>query len=320
MRILAVDDDPIILDLLKGSLNKDNSGDLICCETAEDALEVLETQTTPIDCFLLDIMLPGIDGIELCAQIRAMKSYRTTPIIMITASREADLMGRAFHAGATDFVSKPLDGIELGARINSASMLNDSLNRERHAQHTLAELTEKTKIRFDQAVTLDTGGVTDLLALENELLRMPAGVYAMNLVAIDVMGLRGVLRAAGSPAFRQNLEQVAEAAKEALDGRVWKMGYAGSGRFLAVVMGRARLNHADLQEHMNEALTNGWNIEANGTPMPPEIQVAPMTDKRLWTGLSASNMLREHLQNKDMMQELAADRENELFEQLEDAA
>ena len=62
MRILAVDDDPIILDLLKGSLNKDNSGDLICCETAEDALEVLETQTTPIDCFLLDIMLPGIDG------------------------------------------------------------------------------------------------------------------------------------------------------------------------------------------------------------------------------------------------------------------
>jgi CheY-like chemotaxis protein len=113
MRILAVDDDPIILDLLKGSLTAHDQYELMCSASAEQALQTVAAETVPIDCFLLDIMLPGVDGIELCDRIRKLRQYRTTPIIMITASRDPELMGRAFEAGATDFISKPLDGVEL---------------------------------------------------------------------------------------------------------------------------------------------------------------------------------------------------------------
>ncbi|MFT6676500.1 MAG: DNA-binding response OmpR family regulator [Sulfitobacter sp.] len=320
MRILAVDDDPIILDLLKGSLTAHDQYELMCSASAEQALQTVAAETVPIDCFLLDIMLPGVDGIELCDRIRKLRQYRTTPIIMITASRDPELMGRAFEAGATDFISKPLDGVELGARINSAAMLNDSLHREREAQHTLAELSEKLKIRFEEPLQIDAQGVTDLLTLENDLLRMPVGVYAMNLVAIDVMGLRGVLRAVGGPGFRYNLEQVAEAAKEAFEGRAWKMGYAGSGRFMAVVLGRKRLNLEILRENISDALSARWNSNASGNPVPPSLQISSLTDQRLWSALSASNKLREHLDRTDMMQGLAQERESELFERLDDVS
>ena len=84
MRILAVDDDPIIHDLLRDGLASQNNIDLTCVESAEDALEVLHGAEKPFDTFLLDILLPGTDGIELCRDIRALEEHRTTPIIMIT--------------------------------------------------------------------------------------------------------------------------------------------------------------------------------------------------------------------------------------------
>lgn len=314
MRILAVDDDPVILDLLKGSLTTCKGYELTCAASAEEAVQVIQKDPALFDCFLLDIMLPGDDGIKLCGDIRAEQEYRSTPILMITASREPGLMGRAFKAGATDFISKPLDGIELGARINSAGLLNESLLRERQAQHTLAELTAQMQIQFEDIITPAAKGVTDLAALENDLLRMPSGVYAMNLLSIDVMGLRGVLRTKGPRAFRYHLEQVAEAASEAQAGLNWKMAYVGSGRFLAVVMDRKRLNHAQLEARITDVLERDWNEDHCGVPVVPVLALAPLTDQRLWTGLSASNMLRDHCHSTDLFEDVSAERDIALFE------
>lgn len=314
MRILAVDDDPIILDLLRNALTKHDHYDLVCAETGEAAQDIMRSDPTPFDCFLLDVMLPGIDGIDLCESLRSTTAYRTTPIIMITASRAPDLMGRAFHAGATDFVSKPLDGVELGARINSASMMNDSLRRERAALNSLEELSKHTKVRFGEAIRLETSGVQDLLALENELLRMPPGVYGMNLFCLDVLGLRGIHRAVQGPVFRQHLDAVASAATTALKDENWMLAYVGNGRYVGITLGRARLKKDDLLERMNVNLTEVWDQTTPGAPATPELRISAITDQRILSGLSASDKIRNFLKTNDLTQGLMADQEDSLFD------
>lgn len=317
MRILAVDDDPVILDLLERALADSRGYELTTCKTGEDALKLLKGPIAPFECFLLDVMLPGIDGIELCDTIRQTAAYRTAPIIMITASREADLMERAFYAGATDFISKPLDGVELSARIVSASMLNDSLHRERDARHTLADLTAKMKLRFDEAVKLSTPEVTNLLELENTMLRMPEGCYAMTLFSIDVMGLRGVHRAVSPAAFRYHLEAVAGATVEALKHRTSRLAYTGSGRFMGVLMGRERFDRDAVLTQINAALSSDWDVQTSGTPMPPAIRLTTLSDQRLWSGVSASDMLRSKRANVDLLRGVQEEQEDNLFNKLE---
>jgi DNA-binding response OmpR family regulator len=157
MRILAVDDDPLILDILAASLEQCGFTDVTYATCAESAIDLIDAATVPFDSFLLDIMLPGNSGIELCAQIRGLKSYRVAPIIMITASKAHDIMAQAFGAGATDFVGKPFDGLELGSRVNMAAMLSESLRREKLAQHQMLEFSSMTAISFEEPFDIKSG-------------------------------------------------------------------------------------------------------------------------------------------------------------------
>ena len=70
MRILVVDDDPVILDLLADCLTEDQGYHLHMYDSAESGLEALQASDMPFDCILLDIMLPGMDGIQMCEVLR----------------------------------------------------------------------------------------------------------------------------------------------------------------------------------------------------------------------------------------------------------
>lgn len=292
MRILAVDDDPVVLDLLKGALTgKDMRCDLTCCASAEEAIEVMDADPVDFDCFLLDVMLPGIDGIELCERIRQTKTYRSTPIIMITACRETDLMSRAFGAGATDFVTKPLNGLDLGARINTASMLNAAMQRERAVRDTLVRMSATRRAEFDTAVSLAAAGITDLSVIEDDLQNLPQGCYAMQLFTIEVEGLQDVYENVSAAAFHEHLEATAEAAMRALSGHKVKLGYAGGGRFAGVVLGRPRIEPTATEQAANATLQDVWDPARCQADMPPRLRVELLSDKRLWTGLAASDYL-----------------------------
>ena len=298
MRILAVDDDPVILQLLRGALTGEDMGcDLVCCDSAEEALETLERSIRPFDCFLLDVMLPGIDGIELCGMLRDMPDHKLTPIIMITASTDPNLMGRAFGAGATDFVTKPLNGLDLGARINTASMLNDSMMREREAKLVLAEMTAKMRLRFDEILVLETRGVTDVPTMENDLLRLPEGCYAMQLFSVEVNGLRDRHERISAPAFRQHIERVAGAMVTAMDGHSWKLAYAGSGRFVGITMGRRRLDPDMILSEARAALEASWDRSRCEIDTPPSLRMTALSDQRLWSGRSAGDHLHGALKD-----------------------
>ena len=91
MKILAVDDDPIILELLSHFIEGMTDHTLVTAECAADALEAIKDNArAPFDSFLLDIQMPVTDGIQLASQIRAMKQYMDAPILMLTARSEDD--------------------------------------------------------------------------------------------------------------------------------------------------------------------------------------------------------------------------------------
>ena len=111
--ILLVDDEPMMLDLL--SLYLSPLGyNCIKKESALDAIQYLELHS--VDLILLDIMMPDMDGLETCKEIR---KYWDTPIIMITAMSEKSDIVKGLNIGADDYISKPFDEEELIARIEA---------------------------------------------------------------------------------------------------------------------------------------------------------------------------------------------------------
>lgn len=313
MRILAVDDDPTILDMLRDCLTGAAGFDLECAEDAEEALDLLDTSTMPFDCFLLDIMLPGIDGVSLCAQLRKRKDHQMTPIIMITASRTHDLMQRAFHAGATDFIFKPLNGIELGARINTAGMLNDSLRREQVAHHSLSELTDLMKIKRDESFDLGVAGVDDLNGFENRLLRLPVGCYAMNLIAIKLPQIRNIFDTLTPAEFCGQMGRVAQASVNALRNHRVIMGYAGNGTIVAAIITRTRIDPVSIQRLIEKELTNAWLSSSAGQAIGADVSVLAMSEQRLWSGLSACNAIQDFLRKDAEPDAVAFDEVANLF-------
>ncbi len=87
------------------------------------AEKLLNGEHVTYDCILLDIVMPGKSGIALCQDIRAIPTYRNTPILMITQLKDRDNIDAAFKAGASDYITKPFDFVEVGARIKVASRL-----------------------------------------------------------------------------------------------------------------------------------------------------------------------------------------------------
>lgn len=112
-RLLLVDDDERIRQAL-GLALADEDCDVVPAASGEEALTLLET--TPIDVVLLDLMLPGVDGLEVC---RRLRSGGSLPIIIISARTDSSDVIGGLEAGADDYVTKPLVAGELAARIRA---------------------------------------------------------------------------------------------------------------------------------------------------------------------------------------------------------
>jgi CheY-like chemotaxis protein len=123
--ILIVDDQLTIREGLNGLLS--NQGyKLAFAENGPEALNKA-AQLIP-DVILLDVMMPGMDGFEVCQHLRADSTLGKVPIIMVTALDDRDSRLRGIEAGADDFISKPYDSLELRTRLKMLT----NLNRYRH--------------------------------------------------------------------------------------------------------------------------------------------------------------------------------------------
>ncbi|WP_028578741.1 response regulator transcription factor [Desulfogranum japonicum] len=115
-RILVVEDDADIQQLVSYNLIKAGYN-VSCADSGEEALQYLDKE--PIDAIVLDLMLPGKDGVEICNIIRSQEKICSIPIVMLTAKSEEDDIVGGLGSGADDYVTKPFSPRVLLARIEA---------------------------------------------------------------------------------------------------------------------------------------------------------------------------------------------------------
>jgi putative two-component system response regulator len=140
--VLVVDDIESNLRLLQAYL-KEVECDVVFSSSGERAIELL-LHGAP-DLVLLDVNMPGLDGFEVCRHIKEEAATRLVPVVMITALDRSEDRVRALEAGADDFMTKPVDRVELVARVRSALKLKalyDTLESAEHVIFSLASAVE----------------------------------------------------------------------------------------------------------------------------------------------------------------------------------
>jgi PleD family two-component response regulator len=139
MRILVVDDTEDSRDLTEGALLSAGYTDIVTAESGWQALKILDIGKTidekpAVDIVLLDIVMPEMDGVEACARIRNDARYADLPIVMVTSLDDMDSLNNAFVAGANDYVTKPINRVELVARVRAALKLKHELDRRQERE------------------------------------------------------------------------------------------------------------------------------------------------------------------------------------------
>lgn len=148
-KILCVDDEPVNLRLLEGILEL-RGYDIIKASNGKDALEKINEQD--VDIVLLDVMMPGLSGFEVCKTIKDDEKYRNIPVILITALSSKNDRIKGIEVGAEDFITKPFDQGEVLARIKMLLKmrdLNNGLNQAYNKLTTITSLGRRLIKNFD---------------------------------------------------------------------------------------------------------------------------------------------------------------------------
>lgn len=304
MKILAVDDDPLILDLLVATLAANGYEDVTTAGSADAAAQLISAATQPFDCFLLDVIMPEVDGIELCRWIRSCALYRATPILMVTGMSEMRFINRAFRAGAWDYVTKPFEAVELITRVRLAQRGPEA---DRRIRESSAETRTPKSYAADQGafaladpVALDpVEGVIEFLALQNYLLQLSRGAfYATSVLALQIQDAEGIYGVCAPGRFRGLLSEVAGAAVSALKGSDCILSYAGNGTFVGV-LGFAETRDFDEVELMINLMIDRLHLtDEVGQPLGIRVVVgAPHLVGMLKTGRVAVALLRRAIKD-----------------------
>ena len=150
--ILVVDDSRDNLDLMEALLISEGFAKVYLASSGREALSSLANHAD-VGLVLLDMMMPGMDGHEVCRQISLNDGWRHIPVIIVTGGvlRRNEALEKSFAAGAMDFITKPINEVELLTRIGSALTLYRERTVRLHKTRQLEESEEKFRITFDQA-------------------------------------------------------------------------------------------------------------------------------------------------------------------------
>ncbi len=154
MSILIVDDNKVNLFVIERILKSEGYTDCVLLSSARELYTYLKLDTggTPkgsIDLILLDIMMPDIDGIEACRRVQAVPELKDIPIIFVTALEDSSKLATALDVGGIDYITKPINKIELIARIRVALRL-------KYEKDWHKEQDEKIRMELDLATQVQS--------------------------------------------------------------------------------------------------------------------------------------------------------------------
>jgi two-component system, OmpR family, KDP operon response regulator KdpE len=220
--ILIVEDDPNIRKLVRVNLVKRG----YTVSEAEDSHQAIDLfQKVPVDLVLLDLLLPGLSGVDVCAWIRARSDV---PIIVLSARLEEDLKVAALDAGADDYVTKPFGQEELLARVRA--FLRRSY---------VSAKTNDTKIQIGD------------LCIDLEARRVFVGDRDLHLTRTEYAILAGLAH---------RLDAIVT--HDELLTKVWGPEYRGSNHYLHTYLGRLRKKLGDYGELLETVPGMGYNLHS----------------------------------------------------------
>ncbi len=180
-RILVVDDIPANLKLLEARLIAEYY-DVLTAENGHDALDICAQ--TQVDLILLDIMMPGIDGFEVCERLKANPRTAHIPVVMVTALDQPADRVRGLKAGADDFLTKPVNDLQLMARVKSLlrlKALSDELRIRAETAHSFGAVPSlESQVGDEQGRILLVDGRATSQERLLKMLRPIADVSAMS--------------------------------------------------------------------------------------------------------------------------------------------
>lgn len=163
--ILVTDDEEHILELIKFNLEREGYNVLLC-ENGEDSISIV--QNNAIDLVVLDLMLPGIDGIEVLKRLRKMDKFEKLPVIMLTAKSEESDRILGLEIGADDYITKPFSVRELVARIKAVLRRSEGKQENDNKVINVKDLV----INIEKHIVTINGNPVELTLKEFDLLKI----------------------------------------------------------------------------------------------------------------------------------------------------
>jgi len=179
MAIVIVDDTIFSLEVIKAFLLTAGYSDVITLKSAKELYQLVDGYSdrgiVEIDLILMDIIMPEVDGIEACRNVKKREWLADVPVIMVTATTEKDNLQLAFSAGAMDFIKKPLERVELLARVRSALRLKHETARRKARETELLEVTRQLQAANERLQNLSfldgLTGIANRRHFDQELLQ-----------------------------------------------------------------------------------------------------------------------------------------------------
>lgn len=242
MHLLVVDDNPSILEILETFIESLTDHTVETALSVADALDLLaRPEATAFDCFLLDIQMPGTDGIELCKILRGRPDHKHTPILMLTAMSEKSYIDQAFKAGASDYITKPFDVVQLRGRLGLVDSLLAGRKKQSHAPNLAksnadADAGKKSLALYEPYWVQDVDGVIEYFALENYVsLLSSKRLFESAVFAFSIRGIEDLYENTSPSEYECLITGVSEAISSCLETHQFLASYAGSGSFVCIV-------------------------------------------------------------------------------------
>ncbi|GBF32103.1 phytochrome-like protein [Desulfocucumis palustris] len=268
MAILTVDDSPTTCSII-GSYLEGFGQKLFFTGTGHETIKFLGitsfgAPSETVDLILLDIVLPDMDGRDVCRIIKNSEHLKDIPVIIITSLLEMEHLEKAFEAGATDYINKPVHKIELLARIRSALKLKFEMDKRKVRERSLIEVTLQLEEAIKQLNLLSTlDGLTGIANrrrfdeyIDLEWRRGIRNVKPLSLIMADIDYFKNYNDLYGHLAGDECLKTVARALQGVMNRPGDLLCRYGGEEFVAVLPGTPKNGSLLMAEKMSAVVKN----------------------------------------------------------------